>query len=497
MIVDRSNKSEDPVEDFKKIKSSISGKAVAEKLGINEHLLSEVERSIYNFNRFQNEDVLNKIAALRLASWLETLSKTSGTDLSINIAEILSNEQLAIKQVRAIELVLRDFIYEHNGGKSELANKLGDFFKSEVVQKWLSSADDTGVLSGTTFSELSALFLDKRIFESYDNVFAHDKGLKYDKKKISSLRFFLDDIRIIRNSIAHNKKISDVQIELLNEYYMEIIGRIERAHEDGKTKVNPGVYLDVSEEEINSYMSSLKEDMNEIKEGLEDLSKKVDEGFTKVLDDTKEIKEIITSKWVSKKFIVLYSIIIVLVVVSVFITNKYMSRNVSLKIQFSWINENVSLPFEELKKITLSTKTFTKDFNLNTEGLLEINDIPNDNLNENITLKFEDDRVFQIDTPLIERDLILPIKLSIKDINQVSLIVRDFATGQPVKDVKVSFLGLSSSTDDFGKATVAVPDDKLSRYIDVELSAEGYQYYKMNNVLVNSNIPLEILLEKL
>ena len=73
----------------------------------------------------------------------------------------------------------------------------------------------------------------------------------------------------------------------------------------------------------------------------------------------------------------------------------------------------------------MKTKNFTKDFHLNSEGLLEINDIPNDNLNENITLIFEDDRVFQIDTPLIERDLLLPIKLSIKDINQVSLIVRD------------------------------------------------------------------------
>ena len=497
LINDRPDKSEDPVADFKKIKGKLSTKVVAEKLGINEQMLSEVDLCMVNFSKFQNDDDLKRIASLRLASWMHTLSKTTGADVAIELEKITSNEQLAIKQVRATELVLRDFIYDHNGGSSELAKKLGDFFNSSVVQKWLSSADNTGVLSGTTFSELSALFLDKRMFESYDKVFEHDKGLKYDKKKTGSLRYFLDDIRIIRNSIAHNKKISNVQIELLNEYYNEIVGRIEQAHKSGNTKVNPGVYLDVSEEEIRGYMSSVKEDMYEIKEGLGELSRKVDEGFTKVLDDTQEIKDIISSKWVSKKFISLYSIIIILAILSVFIVNKYMSRDVSLKIQFSWINANVSLPFEELKIITLSTTNYTKEFHLSTDGLLEINDIPKDNLNEKIILTFEDNRVVQIDTPLIERDLILPVKLSIKNINQVSLIVRDYETGQPVKDVNISFSELTSSTDNFGRATIAIPEDKLSRFINIELLAEGYQYYKLNNVPVNSKTPIEVLLEKI
>ena len=71
-------------------------------------------------------------------------------------------------------------------------------------------------------------------FQAYDNIFDQSSSLKYDKKKTSSLRYFLDDIRIIRNSIAHNKKINPVQIELLNEYYNEISNNINKAFEESR-----------------------------------------------------------------------------------------------------------------------------------------------------------------------------------------------------------------------------------------------------------------------
>jgi len=289
-LLGNQNQSDNSIDNYKQFKSKISNSQICEILKINEQMLSGFETALTNYNKYKDNESLVKISFLRLASWLNTFHKTTGLNLKIDIDEINSQENKAIKQVRAIELVLRDLIYDHHGGNNQLVDKLNDFFKSHVVQKWIQSADETGVLSGTTFNELSALFLDKRLFEAYDDIFEHDKGLKYDKKKTSALRFFLDDIRLIRNSIAHNKKINPVQIELLNEYYNEITSKIDNGYKNGKTKVNPGVYLDVSEEDLNEYMSSVKEDMNEVKEGLDDLSKKVDEGFAKVLDDTSEIK---------------------------------------------------------------------------------------------------------------------------------------------------------------------------------------------------------------
>lgn len=288
--IGNSNSNDKPIDSYKKFKSKISKSDICKSLAINEQMLNGFETTLFAFEKHKENQSVKKIAFLRLANWLNTINKTSGLDTKIDIDKINSQENTAIKQVRAIELVLRDLIYDQHDGKEGITSKLNEFFKSEIVQKWIQSADETGVLSGTTFNELSALFLDKRLFQAYDNIFDQSSSLKYDKKKTSSLRYFLDDIRIIRNSIAHNKKISPVQIELLNEYYNEISNNINKAFEEGKTKVNTGVYLDISEEDLNKYMSSVKEDMNEIKDGLDDLSKKVDEGFNKVLDDTKEIK---------------------------------------------------------------------------------------------------------------------------------------------------------------------------------------------------------------
>ena len=48
------------------------------------------------------------------------------------------------------------------------------------------------------------------------------REIKLSKNLRESLRFILEDIRIIRNSIAHNKRISEIQIESLNNYYLII-----------------------------------------------------------------------------------------------------------------------------------------------------------------------------------------------------------------------------------------------------------------------------------
>ena len=183
--------------------------------------LNGFELALYNFEKFKEDKSLNKISFLRVANWLNTLDNFSDLNLSVEFESIALKEDLTYKQVRAIESI-RDIIYDFNNGPGGVTQKLDELFKSEVIQKWIKNSDDSGVLSGTTFNELSSLFLDKRFFSSYDDLFVHEDALKYDNKKISSLRYFLDDIRIIRNLIAHNKKINSIQIELLNEYYEDI-----------------------------------------------------------------------------------------------------------------------------------------------------------------------------------------------------------------------------------------------------------------------------------
>lgn len=380
LLNDRPNRTQDPFEDYKKIKAFLSGQVITEKLSINGQLLTTFENCINKFRKFQhdNNESLRKIAALRLAIWLDTISKNTGTELSLNSKSSLSNEDLAIKQIRAIELIIRDLVYEKNGGTKEVLKTLEQFFKSEIIQKWLSNSDETGVLSGTTFSELSSLFINKRLFASYDDIFDNNKGLSYEKTKIKSLHYFLDDIRLIRNLIAHNKTISSLQIELLNEYYTVIIGSIGHAYKEEKTQINPGVYLNVSKEKIGAYIDAVKADMHQIKENIGILSDKMDKGFDELLSDTDAIK-VQASKSKSRLTLVIagISIIIILSLTILMLFKKQtnnsdqiFSNTQEISKDINDIEENIDIKFEEIASLLKTSNTIEnpkklKDFILN------------------------------------------------------------------------------------------------------------------------------------
>jgi TolB-like protein len=88
------------------------------------------------------------------------------------------------------------------------------------------------------------------------------------KSSRDSLRSILEDIRLIRNTIAHNKKISLVQVEALNEYYGTISAMIKEAKSNN---INPDTYLDMDREKLDSFLSGLKEDNRAISEGIEEV----------------------------------------------------------------------------------------------------------------------------------------------------------------------------------------------------------------------------------
>ena len=261
-----------PIEDFKKLKSKYSEKGICEKLGINATLLFELESS-FKFYEKNNDEPGNvyQIALLRTIILLSLIGDNINLDLEVKINKVNSNESIALKQTRAFELIIRSLVTEHNGGKQGILEKLKELFKSEIIKTWLKNADDTGILSGTSFNELSALFLDKKFFTSYDNFFVQNEGLSYAKNKINSLRFFLNDIRIVRNNIAHNKKVSVAQIELLNLYYIEIISRIQIAHNNGNTIVNPSNYYNVDEKTLEAYLSNITVEYEAVKSDIAEL----------------------------------------------------------------------------------------------------------------------------------------------------------------------------------------------------------------------------------
>ena len=294
------------LEVLKREKSKQSTSVLCSKLGLNESMYNEFETALYQFEQYKDDTNKSKIACLRLCLWLETISKSTKIEFSVDFENALNNEELAIKQVRAMELLIRDVVSDQIGGSENIVIKLQTLFKQEVIDKWLKSSDETGILSGTTFSELSNILLDKNIFQSVEDIFS-DSNIELSKTTRDSLRLILEDIRVIRNSIAHNKKISKIQIESLNTFYLEISRLIK---ESKKTKINPDDYLDLSKANLENFIGNLKEENSKITGELSDIKEQISDvksDTTQILSESKKSN--------NKNKLILGSILLVLALI--------------------------------------------------------------------------------------------------------------------------------------------------------------------------------------
>ena len=303
--IDDSNESKGLFELYQKIKSKKGKKTIIENLTINEFVLNGFEIALRSYTK--NPE--SKVLALRLINWIKLIGHYSSIDFDMSLIKSDKKDPLlSFKQVRAIELLLRDIIYENHENQAELIKKLKTFFNSKTIDNWIKNADKTGVLSGTTFNELSTLFINKNMFEDYESIFKLSDDFKIEKSDIGTLRNLLDDIRVIRNSIAHNKEVSDVEINLLNEYYNEILRNIDIARTNGKTQIEPDKYIKVDDEEIQRYINS-------IEDNFEELNKKIDQNFETIKSDTEILKK--GSKSSNKKLIFTLAGIFIIILVSV------------------------------------------------------------------------------------------------------------------------------------------------------------------------------------
>ena len=210
------------------------------------------------------------VAVLRLLSWLETIAdRTPGFAFEAGLPG--RDEDVGRKQVRALELIIRSLVTEQYEDQASLVARLKDLLSEKVVQQWLAAADKGDVLSGTTFSELSSLFVSTQEYPNYDPLYRDTPLLSLLKEKRVTIRNYLDDIRRIRNVLAHNKRVTPAQIALLDMYYEELVEPLQEAHDQGRTKVNPDLYLDVSAEELEGYFSSLSGDLKSVKDDIGEL----------------------------------------------------------------------------------------------------------------------------------------------------------------------------------------------------------------------------------
>ena len=207
---------------LKTSKNRYSSKGVASKLEITITALDELEFRLKNYFDKKNDKILDNTNALRLIVSLEYITKSKKISNKKELVKDAKKEQDSVKHVRVLELIVRDIVYDQIGDNELLLVKLAEMFNDEVIKSWIKNADESGLLSGTSFSELSTIFLDKNLFKKYEYFFTK-WSLRISNNVRETLRFALEDIRVIRNQIAHNKLVTYAQIELLNIYYIEFL----------------------------------------------------------------------------------------------------------------------------------------------------------------------------------------------------------------------------------------------------------------------------------
>jgi hypothetical protein len=484
------SESEFNIQSFKRLKGVYSAKVIADKLKITEPMLGEFEIALSDYFNYKNDNLKNNIVSYRLILWIETISENIGIPFSID--KQISNQEIAIKQVRALELIIRDIVNENLGGSENVISKLKELFKLEIVDKWIKNADAENILSGTTFSELSNIFLDKNIFKGVQEIF-QDSEFKLKGEERETLRKILEDIRLIRNKIAHNKKISQVQIEALNTFYLSITKLIDKSE---KLNINSEKYLVISNENIEYFVDKLKEDNKRIIGTMESISASLEKGFSSLESKTDDIQKQLKTNWFSKKFIILYTSILVLIGVILVLFFILKSRPINTTLKLEWISKGATIDFSVVKEVKVTTKNFSKTYTLNRDGNIELIDIDVANLGEQLLIEFNDLNIVQIDTPIIEKSKIIPIRIKIKNLETVVFNIRDSETGSPIQGAEIIFSSFKGISDGTGRASFNIPIEKQSRFIDFLIMKEGYKTYKLNEVLVNSSLPIEVMLSK-
>ncbi|AMJ68817.1 hypothetical protein AW879_02520 [Enterobacter cloacae] len=236
---------------------------VAKKLNLNDAEMSEftlqlrlLQQRVPQYESGQDVSENQLIAAMRFVTTLEHLRLqqpllTYSTELEPG-SEL--QQQQAHKQVRAIELMIKGLIQQAWPDQVRLNNHLKTLFNADRVRRWLKHGEINDVLSGMMFSELAQMLVDKKEFSRYyASLFNDPSMLTLLVEPRKTLQTFLDDIRQIRNSITVQKTLSSAQIQLLDNYYMQISRPVQRAFEEGRTRVNPAGFMAVDAGELHAF----------------------------------------------------------------------------------------------------------------------------------------------------------------------------------------------------------------------------------------------------
>ena len=243
---------------------------------LEQHFAPRLKRAIPNHkSTTAAEPLVGLIAQLRLLIWIEIILKRTHKASPQLLLEAQQSEVIAKKQVRAVEMVLRALINEKYGDQDALIERLRMLFKSTIVDRWLSDAGPGNILTGTLFSELASIFTHKDEWANYSPLYEEFQPVVYLRENRETIQTFLEDIRFIRNDVAHYKELSGVQVELLHIYYSQLVDPIQRLFESGRTKVDPTAIMNVDASALDRYFQILREDIEDIGERTREIEREL------------------------------------------------------------------------------------------------------------------------------------------------------------------------------------------------------------------------------
>ncbi|ABP62570.1 STY4199 family HEPN domain-containing protein [Enterobacter sp. 638] len=260
--------------------------AVAKRLNLNDAEMSDftlqlrlLQQRVPQYESGQDVSENQLIAAVRFVTSLEHL-RLQQPLLSYNTDLAPGNESQQLqahKQVRAIELIIRSLIMQAWPDQVRLNNHLKTLFNADRVRRWLKLGERNDVLSGMMFSEMAQMLVDKKEFSRYySRLFNDGTNLTLLVEPRKTLQIFLDDIRQIRNALTVQQTLTSAQLLMLDNYYGQISRPIQRAFEEGRTRINPTGLMAVDASELHSFWENAQKmdrqtggDLFEVRDSIE------------------------------------------------------------------------------------------------------------------------------------------------------------------------------------------------------------------------------------
>lgn len=89
------------------------------------------------------------------------------------------------------------------------------------------------------------------------------------------------------------------------------------------------------------------------------------------------------------------------------------------------------------------------------------------------------------------------ISLAVKlyGLEEVYGIVKDFSSGDPIPEVRISISGEETYSNEFGEYRLSIPTEKQQQFQTIRAYKEGYQLFELQDVPVQTNTELPIVLK--